>query len=127
MSFTLNTKDFDMKFLNIAQTVIPGRLAKSMFKTGSIILRDAILEEPRAPHKTGHLWRSQVVEPIIDFNSIGIIVGFNTPYAARLHEWTGSVGNWTLAGSGPKYLETKLVLNKEKYIRITAEGIGEER
>lgn len=127
MSFTLNTKDFDVKFLNIAQTVIPGRLEKSLFKTGGVILRDAIMEEPRAPHKTGHLWRNQVVVPVTDFNKISIIVGFNVPYAAKLHEWAGSAVGWTLTGSGPKYLETKLVLNKEKYIRITAEGLGESR
>jgi hypothetical protein len=125
MSFTLNTKDFDVKFLNVAQTVIPGRLEKSLFKTGSIILRDAIMQEPRAPHKTGHLWRNQVVIPVTDFNKISIIVGFNVPYAAKLHEWAGSVAGWTLGGSGAKYLESMLVMYKNDYIRITAEGLGE--
>lgn len=90
---------------------------------GPRVIRDAIEEEPRAPHLTGHLWRNQKFEMSITFaDEIKLEVGFNVPYAAALHEMEKAV-NWTLAGSGPKYLESKLIKNKDEYYSILAKEI----
>ncbi|GAH48533.1 unnamed protein product, partial [marine sediment metagenome] len=106
---TLNTKDFDIKFGDVTGKLIPEASARAVFQTGAMIIRDAILEEPRAPWKSGHLWREQKIEqPKIEHGEISVEVGFDTEYAARLHEAPDN-WDWTLPGSGPKYLEAKLI------------------
>lgn len=55
---------------------------------------------------------------------ISIVFGFNTEYAARLHE-APSNWNWTEPGSGPKYLQSKLEKNMKKYMKKIADEIKE--
>lgn len=43
-------------------------------------------------------------------------VGFNMIYAHRLHEGDED-WNWSQEGSGPKYLESKMAANPDKYFR----------
>lgn len=120
---TFDTKDFDIKFPRIINKEIPEASANTAYKVAGMVIRDAILEEPRAPHKTGNLWRSQKIErPRIEHGEITIELGFDTEYAAAVHEMPSNV-NWTMAGSGPKYLETKLIRNKEKYMAEIAAGL----
>lgn len=120
---TFNTKDFDIKFPKVMDKTIPEAVANTAYKIAGMVIRDAILEEPRAPHKTGNLWRSQKIErPRIERGEITIELGFDTEYAAAVHEMPSNV-NWTMAGSGPKYLESKLIRNKEKYMAEIAGGI----
>ena len=122
-SFSLDTKDFDIRCGHVTEKTMPEAAAKAVFQTGAMVIRDAILEEPRAPWKSGHLWREQKIEqPKIDHGEISVELGFDTPYAARLHEAPDN-WNWTLPGSGPKYLEAKLIKNKEKYMANVAEKI----
>ncbi len=121
---TYDTKDFDIKFPRVINKEIPEESAKLEYKVASMVIRDAILEEPRAPHKTGNLWRSQKIEPPrILAGEITIELGFDTEYAAPVHEMPSNV-NWTMAGSGPKYLEAKLIKNKEKYMAEIAAGLS---
>jgi len=115
---TFDSKDFDIKFPRVINKEIPEAAANMAFKVAGMVIRDAILEEPRAPHKTGNLWRSQKIER----GEITIEFGFDTEYAAITHE-APSNWNWTMTGSGPKYLEYKLINNKEKYVSEIAEGI----
>ena len=120
---TFNTKDFDIKFPRVCNKEIPEAGARMEYKVAGMVLRDAILEEPRAPHKTGNLWRSQKIEqPQIKAGEISIECGFDADYAAIVHEMPSNV-NWTMAGSGPKYLEAKLIKNKEKYMAEIARGM----
>jgi len=120
---TFDTKDFDIKFPRIINKDIPEASANIAFKVAAMVIRDAILEEPRAPHKTGNLWRSQKIErPRIEAGEITIELGFDAEYAAAVHEMPSNV-NWTMAGSGPKYLEAKLIKNKEKYMAEIAAGL----
>jgi len=120
---TFNTKDFDIKFPRVINKEIPEAGANMSFKVAGMVIRDAILEEPRAPHKTGNLWRSQKIEsPRIERGEITIELGFDAEYAAIVHEMPSNV-NWTMAGSGPKYLEAKLIKNKEKYMGEIARGM----
>ena len=120
---TYNTKDFDIKFPRVCNKEIPEASAKMAYKVAGMVLRDAILEKPRAPHKTGNLWRSQKVEqPKILKGEINIELGFDADYAAAVHE-RPAYKDPSMAGSGPKFLEAKLIKNKEKYMAEIARGM----
>lgn len=121
---TFNTKDFDIKFANVCNKQIPKAAANQMeYKVAAMVLRDAIIEEPRAPHKTGNLWRSQKIErPKLLKGEITIELGFDAEYAAAVHEMPANTG-WTMGGSGSKFLESKLIKNKEKYMAAIAQGM----
>lgn len=121
---TLDTRDFDIKFPNVGNNQIPQAAAFSFYKVAGMVIADAILEEPRAPHDTGNLWRSQLIEaPQIKLGEISIEVGFDADYAAAVHEMPAPYKDPKMAGSGPKYLEAKLIKNKEKYMAELARGM----
>jgi len=121
---TLNTKDFDIKFKRVMTKQIPEAAAHMAYDVAGTVIRDAILEEPRVPHKTGNLWRSQKIEqPKILKGEITIELGFDAEYAAAVHEMPAPYKDPTMAGSGPKFLEAKLIKNKEKYMAKIAAGI----
>ena len=120
---TYNTKDFDIKFPRVCNKEIPEAAAMTAYKVAGMVIRDAILEEPKAPHKTGHLKREQKIEqPKILKGEITIELGFDVDYAAAVHEMPANT-NWSMAGSGPKFLEAKLIKNKEKYMAEIARGM----
>ena len=120
---TFDTKDFDIKFPRVINKEIPEAATNTFPRVAGMVLRDAILEEPKAPHKTGHLKRSQVIEqPKIEHGEISIEQGFDVEYAGVVHEMPSNV-NWSMAGSGPKFLEAKLIRNKEKYMAELARGM----
>ena len=120
-----DSKDFDIKLPRVINKEIPEAAANAFFKMAGMVIRDAILEEPRVPKARpgGALWRSQQIEkPRIEHGEISIELGFNIEYAAYVHEAPSNL-NWTLAGSGPKFLEAKLIKNKEKYMAELAQGM----
>ena len=120
---TLNTKDFDIKFLRVGNIEIPSAAASAFYRVGAMVIRDAILEEPRAPHDTGNLWRSQLIEqPELKYGAISIEVGFDADYAALVHEMPAGVV-FKMTGAGSKYLEAKLIKNKEKYMAELTRGM----
>jgi len=120
---TYNTKDFDIKFPRVVDKQIPEAAAKSSFKVAAMVIRDAIVEEPRCPHKTGNLWRSQKIEaPKILKGEVTIELGFDADYAAVVHEMPAGV-TFRMTGAGSKYLESKLIKNKEKYMAEIARGM----
>ena len=122
---TYDTKDFDIKFPRVINKEIPEESARMEIKVAAMVIRDAILEEPRAPHSKGGgtLWRSQKIEqPQIKAGEITIECGFDVEYAAAVHEMPPGV-TWTMTGSGAKFLESKLVKNKEKYMAEIARGM----
>ena len=121
---TINTKDFDIKFAKVTGKDIPEAAARTSVKVAAMVLRDAILDQPRAPHFTGNLWRSQKVEsPKILRGEVTIELGFDADYAAFVHEMPGPYQKASMVGSGPKYLEAKLIKNKEKYMAEIAKGM----
>lgn len=123
-AFTMNFKDFDVKFEKIVKKTIPSLSAQGLFQAGALLIKDAIQEEPRAPHLSGHLWRNQLIpRPVIEHGKIELEAGFNVPYAARLHEAPTS-WNWTMSGSGPKFLEAKLIAHRDKYMKFVADFIA---
>ena len=120
---TFDTKDFDIKLPRVINKEIPEAAASTFPRVAGMVLRDSITEEPKAPHKTGHLWREQIIEqPKIERGEISIDLGFDVDYAAAVHEMPSNV-NWTMTGSGPKFLEAKLIKNKEKYMAELARGM----
>lgn len=121
---TFNTKDFDIKFAKVCDKAIPKAAADQMhYRVAGMVLRDSILEEPRAPHLTGNLWRSQKIEkPQILKGEVTIELGFDADYAAFVHEMP-AYKTPSMVGSGPKFLEAKLIKNKEKYMAEIAKGM----
>lgn len=122
--FTMDVKDFQKNMAELAKNTIPKVVGNALFKAGALVIRDAILEEPTCPKKTGNLRRTQkVLLPDISRDEIGVDVGFNADYAAKVHELPEKT-NWTLPGSGPKYLSSKLARNKDKYMKFAADDIA---
>ena len=120
---TFDSRDFDAKFKRITGTVIPQVAAQAFREVAPLILADAITKEPKAPHDTGNLWRSQKVSaPQITKREIFIEYGFNADYAAKVHEMPDTTA-WTMPGSGPKYLETKLLMYGRSYFEKIAAKI----
>lgn len=134
---TLDTRDFDIKFPIVTGKKIPEAAARGFSKAGAMVIRDSIKEEPTVPKSRGvtkeggkrgqgpgHLRRSQKIErPKIKHGEISIEVGFNTDYAAIVHEMLVST-IWSTPGTGPKYMESKLIKNKEKYMKTTADEVS---
>lgn len=135
---TFDTREFDIKLPLIVNKKIPQAVARGFMLTGALVIRDAIMQVPKVPKSRGvtkeggrrgqgpgHLRRSQKIEkPKIEQREISIEVGFNADYAASVHEMPKST-HWTVPGTGPKYLETKLLRNKEKYVKNIADKIKE--
>jgi len=120
--FSVDFSDFDKKFMKIVTTAIPSAGARGLKKSAAHLLRDAILERPTAPKKTGNLRRTQKVEEPVLRPDISVEAGFTADYSAAVHEMPSS-NNFTEPDSGPKYLESKLIRNKEKYMKIAADEI----
>ena len=120
---TFDSRDFDLKFKRVTGNVIPQAAAQAFREQAPLILADAITKVPRAPHDTGNLWRSQKVSaPQITKREIFIEYGFNAEYAAKVHELPDTTA-WTMPGSGPKYLETKLLMYGKSYFEKIAAKI----
>ena len=120
--FYLDTSKFLHGF-DLADKKVKASAADGLFLEGAKVITAAIEEEPRAPHLEGHLWRSQRVKKIeIKKDAITLYVGFNVPYAAKLHEALDA-SNWTLTGSGPKYLSSKLTKHKREHMQNVASHI----
>lgn len=91
-------------------------------------LRDAEKEEPTAPFKKGDLRGSADVQESKDLFDLFVEFGFNIEYAAYQHELPGQrYKNPTTPGSGPKFLESKLIRFRDKYYEIIAEAIKDEQ
>jgi hypothetical protein len=124
--FRIDFSDFEKGMSRLVKNSMPDDVDKGLFRAGNELLRDAIKVEPMVPFKTGALRRSARTERPADVaKGRGILAGFNIVYAARWHELTpeeDSRINWTLPGSGRKYLESKLMREdlRAKYIRTIA-------
>lgn len=119
-NFSVNTKDFDLHFGQVTKKIIPTLIQKGLFNAANEALRDANFEKPFTPWKIGDLEGSKEVHPPKSLKDLFIEFGFNIVYAARLHEDGLPTWNWSREGSGPKFLTTKLVRHKDKYMKIVA-------
>jgi hypothetical protein len=126
--FTLDTRDFDVKFKYIVEILFPGLQAKGLFNAMAEALHDADYEQPYLPVDKGDLRGSKKISKSeLAGSGVSIEGGFNSPYAAKWHELEPTKAeriNWSRAGSGPKFLESKLIRNRNKYMKITADTIA---
>jgi len=138
----LDFSDFNKKF-DIVNKAVAASVERGMGKAGIQLLNDCVLIPPTVPIKEGWLRGSGSV--FVENNLVAVsthgkkgkanednrewsgpatilaVVGFNTPYAAKLHE--GVDFKFTEPSSGPKYLESKLISRKEIYGKIIADEI----
>jgi hypothetical protein len=128
MSMTIDFTDFDKGFKTLVEKSVPPEIDKALFRAGNELLHDAIYVMPYAPFREGHLRGSARTERPADApEGTGVLAGFNIVYAARWHELTPAEDsriNWTLPGSGCKYLEMKIPMFRDKYIRIIGDYLG---
>lgn len=120
--FYMDTSKFVKSFNKFVTKTVPAAAAQAEFKVGSLIVKYALTKTPKVPREIGDLQASSVIS--VNKQTLTLTVGFNKIYAARLHE-APSNWNWSLPGSGPKYLETKLVMYKDDFIKFMAKLIGE--
>ena len=123
---TVDFSDFEKGFAKIIKEC-PEEGARGLFKAGNELLKDAKEIIPKAPREIGDLHGSaQVNKAEVKKDEISVEAGFNVIYAARWHELTPEEDrkiSWTTPGSGRKYLESKMVVLKEKYMEIVARHI----
>ena len=94
----------------------PQAIKKAVYIEAELIMADS--KENYVPKDDGVLYRSGIVEPpVIDGINIWVRMGFGgaaMDYAEVVHEhpsglspavWKGKVINWSIPGTGPKYLE----------------------
>lgn len=124
----MDTRDFDKNFSRVIEKTIPQATKKGLVKAAWEALRDAEKEEPTVPAKEFHLRGSKEVHESKDLFDLFVEFGFNIIYAARMHEMPGKeYKDPTTPGSGPKFLEIKIIKYKEKYIEIIALSISREQ
>jgi hypothetical protein len=124
----MDTRDFDVEFSRVIEKTIPSATNRGLVKAAWEALRDAEKKEPTVPAKEFHLRGSKEVHGSKDLFALFVEFGFNIIYAARMHELPGrSYKNPTTPGSGPKFLETKLIKYKDDYMEIVALSISKEQ
>lgn len=139
-NFKIDASKFQGNMRQLVRQALPDAIVRGLGQAGQQLLRDAIMEEPTVPLKEGTLRASGSVTVLRPFeaNDLNVtvpagsyvaVIGFNTPYAAYLHEGMRKDGshvvvNWSEPGSGAKFLESKLVMFKERYIQIVSDEIS---
>jgi len=125
--FFIDPDDFLKDFTKIVDSAIPELAGKGLFAAGISLIHDAKTLPPQAPFLKGDLWGHGIVEKAKKARKdVSVKVGFNKSYAARQHEAEPGEFNYTRTGAknpGPKFLESKMVTKKNKYMYIVAETI----
>ena len=112
-------------FKKFCNKTVPDRSRKALFQTGWMVIRYANTKKPYTPTDKKDLRSSGRVEP--DPMKLELIVGFNKEYAAKWHELSPTKDakvNWTLPGSGRKYLESKLNMYRNDFVKFMAQFIS---
>jgi hypothetical protein len=140
---TFDSNDFDKKFKKIVKDAIPEATEKGLGRAMLDLENDCVMEVPTVPLKEGFLrgsasmfvqnklagvsshgkakFAKRDLGMSISYGKLVGVIGYNAPYAARLHEGIGFT--FTEPSSGPKYLESKLQKNKKAYIKQIATTI----
>lgn len=141
--FTLDFSEFNNKFKQIIKKTVPKLAERGFARAGMQFLNDTIMQRPTVPIREGWLRGSGSIfvqnrlvgvsshgkkgkantehSESIKGGEIAAVVGFNTPYAARLHEGEGM--KFVEPSAGAKFLESKMSKNKNLYMKITANTI----
>jgi len=129
--FMMDFSDFEAKFSKAVKETTPELVGEGLRKAGDQLVHDANEIPPKTPFRHGALSGSGKVEkPEVVGDTASVEISFgkgatgeDAPYAARWHEVEPGTVTWSKPGSGPKYLESKMVKFKEKYMAIVAEVI----
>jgi hypothetical protein len=141
-----DTTDFDKKFQRLIKTAIPELIEKGMGVAMLDLMGDCNNMIPTVPRKEGTLRGSVSIfvqnklvstgeglpgakagkanldySAAISFDKYEGVIGYNVPYAAKMHEGIGF--KFTEPSSGPKYLESKLLTRRDVYMRDIADTI----
>ena len=146
MEIVFDSSDFQEKFGNIVKTAIPNLVEKGLGRAMLNLMNDCVKEVPTVPLKEGWLRgsasifvqnkfmadstnlpmakagkaiRSYVANVVVG-RFVGII-GFNTPYAAKMHE--GIDFHFSEPSSGSNYLGSKMLTKRNTYMKVIAETI----
>jgi len=139
----MDLRDFERELKLLVSKATPEAIEQGLGRAGLQLLTDAVIQEPTAPLDEGWLRGSASLfvggkkkavppkgrkgkEANSDDTRQGkgdniAVAGFNVPYAARLHE-----EHWTPRrekSSGRKYLEKKLIGNRQTYFKIMANAL----
>ena len=130
-AISFNASSFLGGFKKFTDYKMPDAIGKAQFQTGWMVIRYANTKKPYTPREIGDLQSSGRVEVVPTSKIMGttvvsdVVIGFNKEYAAKLHEMPKARKvNWTLPGSGRKFLETKLYHYKNDFMRFMAEIIS---
>jgi len=152
-SFGFDFMDFNKKFFDYALKTAPGAAEKGMWEALRALKADCDNIIPKTPLLEGNLRgdHTLILEGITTskveektggkgkdhkrggtqaaerFGAKDIIAKlvFRMPYAAKWHEAVNRKINWSEAGAGPKYVESKMAAFKGKYLNIVATRIKE--
>jgi len=117
--FTMDFKVFNKDLKKLLEKSAPEEIKLGLFKAASEMLHDADKKEPKTPFLKGDLRGAKIVNVKETKNEIYSEQGYNIIYAAYQHEKEkGAQSSYNLPGSGPKFLETKMMQYKENYIEI---------
>jgi len=142
----IDFSEFNEKFFKVTRKIIPASAENGVGAACLQVLNDAVFEVPTVPLKEG--WLRGSGSAFVNGNYVGSTegvggakagkanttpfpmmhagavighVGFNTPYASRLHEGVGF--SFTEPSSGAKFLSSKLQKNRKRYAEIIANRI----
>jgi len=117
--FTMDFRTFDKDLKKLLEKSAPKEIKRGLFKAASEMLHDADKKEPKTPFLKGDLRGAKIVNVKETKNEIYSEQGYNIIYAAYQHEKEkGPQSSYNLPGSGPKFLETKMMQYKDKYVKI---------
>ena len=101
----------------------PEAVETALVKACWKILNDSVEESPKTPHRHGHLRESAIVNKSKDDD---IMFGYTAEYAAKWHNWEGPEPNWSESGVGTKYVTTKIIKNKQEYLKLIGESLKKD-
>ena len=101
----------------------PDVVSRSAAAIGVAVLHDAINEVPTVPYRTGKLRSSGTFEVFggAHWRRCKLQVGFNTTYAARVHQIPM---RFRESSAGNYYLSSKLTRHRQEYIRSWAAAVS---
>lgn len=116
----LDLSHFQQDFGNLTREMLE-KAEEGMMDAGRQLKLDADEVAPTTPLLSGQLRSSGRVEDKGTHNALIVEVSYRSKYAAKWHEEEAK--NWSEPGSGSKYLEKKLIGNRNEYIGIVADEI----
>lgn len=149
ITIDFSAKQFDERMELLLKKLTPEGVRLGLGRAGNALLTDALDEAPLVPMDESTLRGSGSVHVngILEGTSEGrgkdgtpaisiseprrkheatVVVGFNTPYAARLHEHPEYNFQQQNGGEGADYLGSKMASHADDYIKIIGTAVRKE-